>query len=128
VLNAPAQLTRNFRLCTSKGTFYHLDLVKCLLGHHCRTGGVATKGRWQLVSTCPVTLEMTESKSKRNTMMIVPLDQRQSDDSPMNTEVHVDDMQSAVFGVLRAKENFMTHEIDLVVDPPPEKSPDLSCR
>ena len=101
--------------------------------NNCRTGGVATrksKGRWQLASSCPVTLEMSDTQSKgKNTMTIVPLASQQPGDSsaqPVNTEVHVEDMQSAVFGVLRAVENSVNNKINLVVDPPPE-TPDLSC-
>ena len=70
-------------------------------------------------------------------MTVVPLVkqfQQQPGDSsepatqPVSTEVHVDDMHSSVFGVLRAKENDVNNEIDIVVDPPPEMNPDLSCK
>jgi len=74
----------------------------------------------------------TQSKGK-NTMTIVPLASQQpaSLAQPVNTEVrveevYVEDMRSAVFGVLRAKENSVNNKINLVVDPPPE-TPDLSC-
>ncbi|XP_065885323.1 uncharacterized protein [Dysidea avara] len=102
-----------------------------------RTSGVAvrkSKGRWQLAQSCPVMLEMTQSKGN-NMMTVVPLVkqfQQQPGDSsepapqPVSTEVHVDDMHSSVFGVLRAKENDVNNGIDIVVDPPPEMNPDLS--
>ena len=106
---------------------------------NCRTSGVAvrkSKGRWQLAQSCPVMLEMTQSKGN-NMMTVVPLVkqfQQQPGDSsepapqPVSTEVHVDDMHSSVFGVLRAKENDVNNGIDIVVDPPPEMNPDLSCK
>ena len=75
-------------------------------------------------------LEMSDTQSKgKNTMTIVPLARQQPGDSSaqlVNTEVHVDNMQSTVFGVLRAKENSVNNKINVVVDLPPE-TPDLSC-
>ena len=126
-------------------TRYLLFVVTLILG----AGGMPaarprnSNGRWQLARGCPVMIELTQCQSRGNTTMtVVPLI-KQIQQQPGNlsepavpplqpaepgTEVDVDDMQS-VFGVLRAKENDVNNEvIDIVVDPPPEMNPDLSCK
>lgn len=135
------RLARDFQLCTGRSKLDEIrksgkfvrscSLFNVYWGrNNCRTGGVSkqkSKGRWQLASSCPVMLEMSDTQ--KNTMMIVPLARQPPGDSsaqPVNTEVHVHHMQSAVFGVLRAKENSVNNKINIVVDLPPE-TPDLSC-
>ena len=44
------------------------------------------------------------------------------------TEVDVEDLLRSMFGAIRAKENDVNNEIDIVVDPPPEMNPGLSCK
>jgi len=112
-----------------------------------KTSGAPTrgtsKGRWQLAPNCPVMLETrleiphNQSEGKGNTTVtIVTMEYSQQlpDDylvpqlqQPMES-VHVDDTHSAVFGILRAKENEVTNEIDIVIESPPEIDPDLSCK
>ena len=126
-------------------TRYLLFVATLILG----AGGVPaarnSNGRWQLVRGCPVMLGLTQSQSRGNTTMtVVPLVKQiqqqpgnpsepaapplQPAESGTEVEVDVDDMHS-VFGVLRAKENDVNDEIiDIVVDPPPDMNPDLSCK
>lgn len=90
------------------------------------------KGRWERASSSPVMLEMAHNRGQRgNTMMVVPVDRQYPSESslqPVRTEVCVDDTLSSVCGTLRAKQNCANDEVNIVVEPMPDTTPDYSCK